>query len=193
MLINLNMKVISFDIGIKNMAYCIASYKDNLEIIKLNKIDLKIHNKDTTQTIIDNTIVFLDNIFHNELMLSNEGLKVLIECQMTSKMRCIQTTINTYFKMISKFDGLDIETFNLSPKHKLDLTKKYPDFSNIDNKSNYRNNKINAVAFANYLLNFKYNFNDILEIIKNEKKKDDICDALLMIFYYYEKNINSYL
>ena len=137
------MKVISFDIGIKNMAYCIASYKDNLEIIKLNKIDLKIHNKDTTQTIIDNTIVFLDNIFHNELMLSNEGLKVLIECQMTSKMRCIQTTINTYFKMISKFDGLDIETFNLSPKHKLDLTKKYPDFSNIDNKSNYRNNKIN--------------------------------------------------
>ena len=50
-----------------------------------------------------------------------------------------------------------------------------------------------GVAFANYLLNFKYNFNDILEIIKNEKKKDDICDALLMIFYYYEKNINSYL
>lgn len=187
------MKVISFDIGIKNMAYCIASFNNNLEIIKLHKIDLNINNKDTIQTIIDNTIDFLDNIFLNELMLNNEGLKVLIECQMTSKMKCIQTTINTYFKMISKFEGLDIETINLSPKHKLDLTKKYPHFSNIDNKSNYRNNKINAVAFANYLLNFKYNFNDILEIIKNEKKKDDICDALLMIFYYYEKNINSYL
>jgi hypothetical protein len=69
----------------------------------------------------------------------------------------------------------------------IDLTKKYPDFSNIDNKSNYKNNKINAVSFANYLLNFKYNDNNILEIIKKEKKKDDICDALLMIFYYYEK------
>jgi hypothetical protein len=182
------MKVISFDIGIKNMAYCIASFKDKLEIIKLNKIDLNINNKDTTQTIIDNTIDFLDNIFHNELIIDNtESLKILIECQMTSKMKCIQTTINTYFKMISKFEGLDIETINLSAKHKLDLTKKYPDFSNIDNKSNYRNNKINAVSFAIYLLNFKYIFNDILNIIKNQKKKDDICDALLMIFYYYEK------
>jgi hypothetical protein len=182
------MKVISFDIGIKNMAYCIASFKDNIEIIKLHKIDLNIHNKATTQNIIDNTIEFLDNIFHNEIMINNgESLKVLIECQMTSKMRCIQTTINTFFKMISKFEGFDIETINLSAKHKLDLTKKYPDFSNIDNKSNYRNNKINAVCFANYLLNFKYNDNNILEIIKKEKKKDDICDALLMIFYYYEK------
>jgi hypothetical protein len=182
------MKVISFDIGIKNMAYCIASCKDNLEIIKLNKIDLNIHNKANIQTFIDTTIEFLDNIYHNELIMNNgECLKVLIECQMTSKMRCIQTTINMYFKMISKFEGLDIETINLSAKHKLDLTKKYPDFSNINNKSNYRNNKINAVSFANYLLNFKYNDNNILEIIKKEKKKDDICDALLMIFYYYEK------
>ena len=38
------MKVISFDIGIKNMAYCIASFNDKLEIIKLNKVDLNIHN-----------------------------------------------------------------------------------------------------------------------------------------------------
>ena len=188
MLINLNMKVISFDIGIKNMAYCIASFKDNLEIIKLHKIDLNIHNKANTQTIIDNIIEFLDNIFLNELMMNNdESLKVLIECQMTSKMRCIQTTMNMYFKMISKFEGLNIETINLSAKHKLDLTKKYPNFSNTTDKSNYRNNKINAVSFANYLLNFKYFNNDILEIIKNEKKKDDLCDALLMIFYYYEK------
>ena len=183
------MKVISFDIGIKNMAYCIASInQNNLEIIKLHKIDLEIHNKATTQTFIDTTIEFLDNIFHNELMMNNEEcLKVLIECQMTSKMRCIQTTINTFFKMISKFEGIDIETINLSAKHKLDLTKKYPNFSNIDNKSNYRNNKINAVSFANFLLNSKYFNNDILDIIKKEKKKDDICDALLMIFYYYEK------
>lgn len=188
MLINLNMKVISFDIGIKNMAYCIASFNPNLEIIKLHKIDLNIHNKATTQIFIDTTIEFLDNIYHNELIMNNdECLKVLIECQMTSKMRCIQTTIYTYFKMISKFEGLDIEIINLSAKHKLDLTKKYPNFSNINNKSNYRNNKINSVSFANFLLNFKYSNNYILEIIKNEKKKDDLCDALLMIFYYYEK------
>jgi len=181
------MKIISFDIGIKNMAYCIA---DNSNIIKLNKIDLNVSNKATIQTLIDNTIDFLDEIFHNEICLNNENLKVLIECQMTSKMKCIQTTINTYFKMISKLEGFDIETIYLSAKHKLDLTKKYPDYSYKDDKnknSNYRNNKINAVSFATYLLETKYKNYEILDIIKKEKKKDDVCDALLMIFYYYEK------
>ena len=48
---------------------------------------------------------------------------------------------------------------------KLDLTKKYPNFSNVNNKSNYRNNKINSVSFANFLLNFKYSNNYILEIL----------------------------
>jgi hypothetical protein len=183
------MIVISFDIGIKNMAYCIASFNNGLEIKKLNKIDLNIHNKATIQNLIDNTIEFLDEIFHNELIMNNgECLKVLIECQMTSKMRCIQTTINTYFKMISKFENIDIETIYLSAKHKLDLTKKYPNYSLKDDcKSNYKNNKINAVSFANYLLDNKYINKDISQIIKNEKKKDDICDALLMIFYYFEK------
>jgi hypothetical protein len=181
------MKVISFDIGIKNMAYCIATFNDKLEIVKLNKIDLNIHNKATIQNLIETTIDFLDNVFLNEINLIKDPLKVLIECQMTSKMRCIQTTINTYFKMISKLEGYDIETIYLSAKHKLDLTKKYTDFLSIDDKSNYRNNKINSVNFANYLLTNKYHNEDIIKIIKNEKKKDDICDALLMIFYYYEK------
>jgi len=45
------MIVISFDIGIKNMAYCIASIKDELKILKLKKIDLNINNKANTQQL----------------------------------------------------------------------------------------------------------------------------------------------
>jgi hypothetical protein len=187
------MKVISFDIGIKNMAYCIASFKNNLEIIKLNKIDLTISNKASVQTLIETTIEFLDDIYNQINLNNDECLKVLIECQMTSKMRCIQTTINTYFKMISKIEGIDIETIYLSPKHKLDLTKKYPEYSYKEDKNNnYRNNKINAILFSSYLLEKIYKNNEIFEIIKKEKKKDDICDAFLMIVFYYEKN-NHYL
>jgi hypothetical protein len=90
--------------------------------------------------------------------------------------------------MISKLEGLNIETIYLSAKHKLDLTKKYPNYSYINNnKNNYKNNKINAVNFAYYLLENKYLNNHIISIINNEKKKDDVCDALLMIFYFYEK------
>jgi len=182
------MKIISFDIGIKNMAYCIASFTNNLEILTLNKIDLKLSNKTSVQTLIETTIEFLDDIY-NQINLNNECLKVLIECQMTSKMRCIQTTINTYFKMISKIEGIDIETIYLSAKHKLDLTKKYPEYSFYnDNKSNYKNNKINSILFSSFLLEDKYKNDEILDIIKKEKKKDDICDAYLMVIYYYEKN-----
>jgi len=89
--------------------------------------------------------------------------------------------------MVSKLECYDIEAIYLSAKHKLDLTKKYPEFTCVDDKNNYRNNKINAVSFANFLLNSKYHNQDIIDTINNEKKKDDICDALLMIFYYYEK------
>lgn len=171
------------------MAYCIATINNNIDIHILNKIDLNISNKASVQTLIDKTIEFLEYIFHNEIKINNdECLKILIECQMTSKMRCIQTTIFTFFKMISKFENIDIEVINLSAKHKLDLTKKYPNFIiNDNNNNNYKNNKLNAVSFALYLLENKYINNEILNVINNEKKKDDICDALLMTLYYYEK------
>jgi len=185
------MKIISFDIGIKNMAYCIASIDDNhLNLISLNKCDLNISNKSTIQNLIENTIEFLDDIFHNQLNFnSNDTLKVLIECQMTSKMKCIQTTINTYFKMISKTENLNIDTIYLSPKHKLDLTKKYPLYSYIDNNNinNYKNNKINSVNFSLYLLNNFFINNNFINIISNQKKKDDLCDALLMVLFYFQK------
>jgi len=182
------MKIISFDIGIKNMAYCIASFKDSLEIIKLNKIDLLIPDK-SIQSLIETTIEFLDDIYNQINLNDDESLKVLIECQMTSKMRCIQTTINTYFKMVSKIEGIDIETIYLSAKHKLDLTKKYPNYIySKEDKNNYKNNKLNSIKFTSYLLDEIYINDNIKEIIRKEKKKDDICDAYLMIIYFYEKN-----
>ena len=179
------MKLIYFDIGIKNMAYCLANCDENLNLISLNKIDLKIGNKDNIQKLIDNTIDFLDEI---KIELGEfDKLIVLIECQMTSKMKCIQTTINTYFKMLSKFEGLDIETIYLSPKHKLELTKKYPEYSYIDKNDAYKSNKINAISFASYLLINKYSNDEFLRILNGFKKKDDVADALLMVIYYYEK------
>ena len=179
------MLIISFDIGIKNMAYCIADCNNDFNLISLNKVDLEINNKDNIQKLIDNTIDFLDDI---KIEIGEfDKLIVLIECQMTSKMKCIQTTINTYFKMLSKFEGLDIETIYLSPKHKLDLTKKYPDYSYIDKNDAYKSNKINAVSFASYLLINKYSNDKFLKILCGFKKKDDVADALLMIIYYYEK------
>ena len=179
-------QLLSFDIGIKNMAYCFAVINDNDNddfIIKgIDKIDLNC-NKLNIQNIIDNTIEFLDDLMIKlNIEDTKDKLIILIECQMTSIMRTIQTCINTYFKLIGKHLNLDIETIYVSPKHKLKIMDKYGD-TIATNK--YKQNKLDAVYYSSHLLKTVYKNDEILEIINSHKKKDDLCDAFLMCVYYH--------
>jgi len=181
-------QLLSFDIGITNMAYCLANITDNNEfkIVTLAKIDLN-SNKTNIQNIIDNTIEFLDDIMSDSSIDINESLIILIECQMTSIMRTIQTCINTYFKVLSKHQNLDITTIYISPKHKLKLMSDYMETDNTPASSKYKQNKIDSINFTLHLLTTcdKFIDNKIIDIIKSNKKKDDICDAYLMCVYYF--------
>ena len=202
-------QLLSFDIGIKNMAYCFVKVCDNgnengngkKEIVfkNLNKTDLNLSKKANIQNIIENTIEFLDNLINHELSIDiDDKLIVLIECQMTSVMRTIQTTINTYFKMLNRYESYQIETNYVSPKHKLNIINKYQD--KVASNS-YKQNKIDAIYFCQYLLENTYKDIDINSHANNEKKfidiynglkkKDDISDAFLMVIYYYEMIILS--
>lgn len=177
-------QLLSFDIGIKNMAYCIANIQDDnkFKVLKLEKVDL--NSSGNIQRLIDNTIDFLDNIINDPIIDINQRLIILIECQMTSIMRTIQTCINTYFKVVSKHQNLDIETVYVSPKHKLKLMDKYPD---IIASTKYKQNKLDSIFYTTHLLTNidEYKDIDIMNIINNNKKKDDLCDAYLMCVYYY--------
>ncbi len=182
--------LLSFDIGIKNMAYCVANINDNIndnefKIITLDKVDLN-SNKNNIQNIIDNTIEFLDNIINDSMIDFETELIILIECQMTSIMRTIQTCINTYFKVISKHQNLNITTIYISPKHKLKLMNNYLN-TDITASTKYKQNKQDSIFFTTHLLTKvdKFIDNKILDIINSHKKKDDICDAYLMCVYYY--------
>lgn len=196
-------QLLSFDIGTKNMAYCFVTINENKEISfkTLNKSDLNLSKKANIQNIIDNTIDFLDNLINHELTIdTKDKLVVLIECQMTSIMRTIQTTINTYFKMLNRYDSYKIDTIYVSPKHKLNIINKYQD--KIASNS-YKQNKIDAIYFCQYLLENTYKDIDenqasncegkkkFIDIYKSLKKKDDISDAFLMVIYYYELIILS--
>jgi hypothetical protein len=177
-------QLLSFDVGIKNMAYCFAKIDEGkLNILNINKVDLN-SKKNDIQNMIDNTIEFLDTIMEELNVNFDEKLIVLIECQMRSEMKCIQTTINTYFKMTSKHLNMDIVTHYVSPKHKLKIINKYGD-KIVNDK--YKQNKLDAIYFAVYLLENTYKNDEILSYINTLKKKDDVCDALLMIIYFYEK------
>lgn len=206
------MLIIGFDIGIKNFAYCILETCDTArftardtsrdtardtaptKILALENIDLQCR-KNETQKIIDRTIDLLDDIL-NELPTTSEKIHVLIESQMTSAMKSIQTVINTFFKMQKKYQSLDIETKYLSAKHKLNLIEKYSNESTNAYKQNttisnssYRQNKIDSVHFAKWLLGNKENkyYNEeILNKLCKAKKQDDLADALLMSIYFAE-------
>ena len=173
-------QLLAFDIGIKNMAYCHCSIDKDKKInfLNINKIDLCC-KKNNIQNIIENTIEFLDTILIDLNIINNDNLKliVLIECQMTSIMRTIQTCINTYFKIISKHQNLDITTEYVSPKHKLKIMDKFPE---IVVNSKYKQNKLDAIFFTNHLLTTTYKNDEFLNIINSHKKKDDLCDAFLM-------------
>jgi len=178
-------QLLSFDIGIVNMAYCYATIDNqkNLNLCNLNKIDLGLCKKSNIQKIIDTTIDFLEHTINELNINQQEKIIILIECQMTSIMRCIQTVINTYFKLIAKYEAYDIETIYVSPKHKLNIINKYD--SKIASSS-YKQNKIDSIFFTKYLLENNYKNDNFLSIFSNMKKKDDISDAFLMIIYYYE-------
>jgi uncharacterized protein YqgV (UPF0045/DUF77 family) len=178
--------IISFDIGIKNLAYCIM--KKNQDIISISEIevvDLKCKKNDI-QKIIDSTIELLDSIFDN--LDTTASIHVLIESQMTSVMKCIQTVINVYFKLQKKYQSLNIETKYISAKHKLNLISKYTDYNkpNTSVNSQYRQNKIDSIHFGSWLLENKYYDENIINKIKLMKKKDDAFDTLLMCIYYIE-------
>lgn len=184
-------QVISFDIGIKNFAFCILnvatnSKKEKTQIIKyLEVIDLGTKKGANIQNTIDACLRVLDEIVYQKLDLTLDTV-VLIESQMTSVMKCIQTAINVFFKVIAKYDSLNVATKYLSAKHKLSLTQQYSDYTEPECKttSKYRQNKQDSVHLCIWLLENKLNDNNILEKIKAAKKKDDMADCLLMCMYY---------
>jgi hypothetical protein len=179
--------LLSFDIGIKNMAYCFASIdnnnNNNFMIKNIDNINLNCNKN--IQNIINNTIEFLDDLMIKlKIDDTNDKLIILIECQMTSIMRTIQTCINTYFKIIGKHLNLDIDTIYVSPKHKLKIMDKFGDKVA---SSKYKQNKIDSIYYANHLLTTVYKNDEILAIINSHKKKDDLADCFLQLMDFLSK------
>jgi hypothetical protein len=184
------MIIISFDIGIRNLAYCILKTNNtDHSICEWKKVDLGISNKDM-QGLSDSLIEVLDNIYYNEIPNVNEEINekivVLIEQQMTSVMRNLQIVINTYFKIIARYKSQDINTIFVSPKLKLKIVSKYPDYVENDKNvsSKYKQNKINSVHFCTWLLT-KMKFINELDILQKEKKADDLSDVYLQALAWY--------
>jgi hypothetical protein len=186
--------ILSFDIGIKNLAYCILYQNDdksitiekwdNIQLLEndekckgfpLNEITKRMYNKLNTE---------LSNYDITEVLLENQP------CLKNPVMKSIQMIIYGFFNYQSVLLGRKIENIKLiNASNKLKVGK---DFHEINNKecitkikNKYTRNKKLAIEYTNWILiNRVNNYEELLEYFNNNKKKDDLSDAFLQGLYY---------
>jgi hypothetical protein len=177
------MQVLSFDIGIRHLAYCLLD-KPTKNIVAWDLLDLGCSKREG-QKIVDRVLELLDDIYYNKTD-HGRALEVLIESQMTSVMKNIQTAINTFFKVVAKYTGHDITTRYVSGKLKLSFIEKYPGYCepvSISLVSGYKRNKLVSSDFTKWYLQKVYsetNKDTMIGFLSSLKKTDDVCDAFLM-------------
>jgi Mitochondrial resolvase Ydc2 / RNA splicing MRS1 len=148
------MIVVSFDIGIKNLAYSIINFncqerrnnEDKYDILKLirlqewHKIDLQ-SSKYDLETISNNLLEVLDNIVYNQIdldnIIKNNNVHIVIENQPALKsptMKSIQIVIYTYFKTLCKYMSLPMTIKLISAKSKLKYIESFNEFAQYMNE-----------------------------------------------------------
>tara|TARA_X000000950_G_C13835300_1_gene627910 strand:- start:18 stop:617 length:600 start_codon:yes stop_codon:yes gene_type:complete len=199
------MIVIGWDIGIKNLAYCVVEIKnEKFKILDWNIIDLRSENqiegkkKCAKISLKDLSRSLYENLESNKIFKKFDY--IIIENQPVLKnptMKSIQMILYSYFafKSLKHKDFKDLLLMNASNKMKVytkpidsTLTEK------IDKlKSKYSRNKKLSILHTQLILE-EHSTNDWLELFKSNKKKDDLADAFLMCMYFGIKNkyINNF-
>jgi len=173
------MRILSFDVGILNLAYCIFNTEllkiEHWEIIKLE--NLKDHGK-----LHVNLITELDK--RNHLI---DGIDtVLIEKQpsFNPKMRIIASCLQTYFfirGVIDSSNKIGIIKF-FSPKHKL---KCYNGTEiAVTGKTKYLQTKQMSIIICKEKLEEYSEPDEIKNMFELSKKKDDLADCYLQAITY---------
>jgi len=158
--------ILSFDVGIKNLAYCLLDNERNI-------LDWHIINCTSNNPILT-LIKELDALPH---LL--ESTTVLIEKQpsFNPKMRIIGGCLYTYFTLRIQHEmNKKVNIIFYSAKHKLRNTN----ITNIVAKTKYQRNKKLAIEETKYLLNET----QWITFFLSHKKKDDLADSLLQGLSY---------
>ena len=161
--------ILSFDIGIKNLAYC---YSKNEEIIEWKVLDIS--GADVNQ-IASNCILQLEGCF-GERPIN----KVLIENQPVQKnptMKTIQIIVYTFFMYKKVIMTLNADIVFVSASKKNKYTQNFD--INIECNSKYQKNKKQAVACTRLLLTTEW-----MNFFTSHKKKDDLADSYLQTLSY---------
>ena len=161
--------LLSFDVGIKNLAYCLIDTSDNKwNIMDWNVIDC------TSSNHILTLIKELDSLPH---ILDSDVILIEKQPSFNPKMRIIGGCLYTYFTLrIAHEQNRKVKIIFYSAKHKL----KNVNVAQVTGKSKYYRNKKLAVEETKFLLKDT----EWLTYFMSNKKKDDLADSLLQGLSY---------
>ena len=186
------MKILSFDVGIINLAYCIF---DNLtkkiihwEIIN-NEIGGKFNAKISSSGVSDLYINLIKNLDQRPHLLDVDIVLIEKQPSFNPKMRIIAGCLQTYFYIRGVVDKSDkiksVEFF--SPKNKLKCyTGPELDISKNGKtvKGKYAQTKKMGVLIARSKLEENEETETMCTLFENSKKKDDLSDCYLQALTY---------
>lgn len=194
------MLYISFDIGIKNLGFCILNELDNkVFIIDWRIITLSETKKYKNINELSETLYFeLDNIIGQleDLGFSKIDM-VLIENQpskINGIMKMIEMLIFSYFNLLKHWDNIIDNIILINPMYKLQNHSFIPSSKNIiinkklDRREKYKFNKSDAIEVCKYYIS---NDESLLSFFNSHKKKDDLSDSCIQVLSYIRKNGNN--
>ena len=186
--------ILSFDIGIKNLAYCILDKdEDNkLSIIKWDIIKLLEDNEKCKGFPLDELTKRLYKQL-NSHFYSYNITKVLLENQPVLKnpvMKSVQMIVFSFFQYQAILLAREINTIKLvNASNKLKVGKTFTEINNNEDiikiKSKYTRNKKFAIEYTYKILEDRIeDFETLTEYFRENKKRDDLADAFLQGMYY---------
>lgn len=194
------MKILSFDVGIKNLSYCylnlnvdVVAADENktntsLTVLQWDNICTTDENTNCAKIKLDDLTMCILNALHNTFDESYEADVVLIENQPMLKngqMKTVAVIIYTYFNMLKLQYGSIKDVKFISATNKLKCKEAaFLLESASKTTSTYKDRKQLSVDVAmSYITKL---FPERQDWFNRLKKKDDASDVLLQAIYYIE-------
>lgn len=164
-----NTMILSFDVGSKNLAYCVLSH-DGKTIHHWENFDVSAQGNDTTN---DQRCLLLYTKLTERISKFEECDIVLVENQMTKTMMVIASMIEMFFTTHKK------KTIRYNASNKLENME-----GNKKGKRNYSNRKKLSVEITKTFLKDNPQDKALVDMFYECSKRDDLADSLLQAVSY---------
>ena len=191
-------RYLSFDIGIKNLAYCLLEVDDSIEyrsikILEWGVMDLAQGQKVKELSLMTIHSRMIEALNDCDFLNSNADIDTAIlenqPCLMNPTMKSVQMLLFASLWMRKEDGVIDIGKMAMfSARNKLEAYDG-PEIDMAHIKTKYTRTKKLSVAYTKYMIEESEQSPEMKELFENSKKKDDLADAYLQGLTYIKKKV----